>query len=441
MELAEDDWTLLRRYADDRDEAAFARLTRRHVNFVYSSAIRRVGDGHLAEEVTQAVFIMLARKAKSLRGGDGAMSAWLVKCVRYAAANAAKVDARRRKHERAFAEHHAYGRSACSANPSDVIVWQEIAGELDDAVLSLSSGDRQAILLRYFEGRQVHEIALRLQLTETAVRKRLSRAIDRLRRRLSRRGAALLSTADIEMLAGMLASYAVVPAPAGLAQASAAAATGVVGTAAAGIAVTSEGTSIAKGAMTMMAWTNAKVAAGIIGAIVFVCGAGGIIAIRNADAADGKRPAVTLAADAAPEPSQPVAAAAAEESAQKQDAVADADDADAAVSLKKAPPVVVKTVPQSGSSSVDPGIEEISVTYSKTMTNGSWSWSTWGEDTFPKTTGKPRYKEDKRTCVLPVELKPGKTYAIWLNSENFGNFKDADGRRAVPYLLIFKTRK
>jgi hypothetical protein len=113
--------------------------------------------------------------------------------------------------------------------------------------------------------------------------------------------------------------------------------------------------------------------------------------------------------------------------------------ADDAVSLAAAPPVVVKTVPESGTDGVDPNITEITVAYSKDMQDGSWSWSTWGKDTFPKTTGKPHYLDDKRTCVLPVKLEPGKTYAIWLNSDNFGNFKDAAGNSAVPYLLIFKT--
>jgi hypothetical protein len=117
--------------------------------------------------------------------------------------------------------------------------------------------------------------------------------------------------------------------------------------------------------------------------------------------------------------------------------VAKADDQ---VSLAAAPPVVVKTVPQAGTDNVDSSITEIKVTYSKDMADGSWSWSTWGEDTFPETSGKPHYLDDKRTCVLTVKLKPGKTYAIWLNSNNFGNFKDADGKPAVPYLLVFKTK-
>ena len=113
---------------------------------------------------------------------------------------------------------------------------------------------------------------------------------------------------------------------------------------------------------------------------------------------------------------------------------------DDVVSLATAPPVVVKAFPEAGSDGVDAGVTEIKVTYSKDMKNGSWSWSTWGKDTFPETTGKPHYANDKRTCILPVHLKPGKTYAIWLNSNNFGNFKDSAGHSAVPYLLVFETK-
>jgi RNA polymerase sigma-70 factor (ECF subfamily) len=89
---------------------------------------------------------------------------------------------------------------------------------------------------------------------------------------------------------------------------------------------------------------------------------------------------------------------------------------------------------------VDPATTEIRVTYSKDMQDGSWSWSTWGQENYPTTTGRPKYLEDKRTCVLPVKLEPNKFYAIWLNSNNFGNFKDTNGRPAVPYLLVFKAK-
>ena len=104
-------------------------------------------------------------------------------------------------------------------------------------------------------------------------------------------------------------------------------------------------------------------------------------------------------------------------------------------------PVVVATVPQSGDTQVDPSITEIRVTFSKAMAAKSWSWTQLSDESFPATTGKPRYLDDKRTCVLPVELQPGKAYAIWLNSGEYANFKDVGDRAAVPYLLIFETVK
>lgn len=111
------------------------------------------------------------------------------------------------------------------------------------------------------------------------------------------------------------------------------------------------------------------------------------------------------------------------------------------VTLESVPPVVVKTVPEAGGSAIDAALTEIKVTFSKDMQDGSWSWSTLSEETFPTLAGKPKYEADKRTCVLPVKLEAGKTYALWLNSQKFGNFKDAGGRSAVPYLLVFKTAK
>jgi RNA polymerase sigma-70 factor (ECF subfamily) len=111
------------------------------------------------------------------------------------------------------------------------------------------------------------------------------------------------------------------------------------------------------------------------------------------------------------------------------------------VTLQSAPPVVVRTVPEAGAADVDPALTEIRVTFSKEMQDGSWSWSLLSKESFPRIDGKPRYLADRRTSVLPVRLEPGKTYAIWVNSREFGNFKDTGGRSAVPYLLVFSTRK
>ena len=111
------------------------------------------------------------------------------------------------------------------------------------------------------------------------------------------------------------------------------------------------------------------------------------------------------------------------------------------ISVESAPPVIVKTLPQAGAADVDAKITEIQVTFSKDMMDQSWSWSQLSDETFPKIAGKPKYLKDKRTCVVNVKLEPGKTYAIWLNSERFDNFKDTEGRPAMPYLLVFKTAK
>ena len=103
------------------------------------------------------------------------------------------------------------------------------------------------------------------------------------------------------------------------------------------------------------------------------------------------------------------------------------------------PPVVVKTMPESGSKNVAPGVMEITVKFSKEMADNSWSWSSAWEGSTPEIIGKPKYDSDGKTCVLKVRLEPGKTYGFWLNSEKFKNFKDRQKKPAVPYLLVFQT--
>ena len=112
-----------------------------------------------------------------------------------------------------------------------------------------------------------------------------------------------------------------------------------------------------------------------------------------------------------------------------------------AQSIETVAPVVVKTVPEAGSEGVAPGIVEIKVTFSKKMTDGSWSWSDAWKDSTPETIGKPHYEADRKTCVIKVKLEPNKTYGYWLNSQRFTNFRDTGGRAAVPYLLAFKTKE
>jgi RNA polymerase sigma-70 factor (ECF subfamily) len=114
--------------------------------------------------------------------------------------------------------------------------------------------------------------------------------------------------------------------------------------------------------------------------------------------------------------------------------------ADYESTVAELPAFVVKTVPAAGDTNVDPNITEVRVTFSKNMRDGSWSWSQFSEDTKLPSSGKPHYLPDGKTCVLPVKFEPGKTYGSWLNSEKFHNFKDADGKPAWPYLLVFQTK-
>ena len=86
------------------------------------------------------------------------------------------------------------------------------------------------------------------------------------------------------------------------------------------------------------------------------------------------------------------------------------------VTLESVPPVVLKTVPEAGTADVDPQLTEIKVTFTKDMQDGTWSWAMLSKESFPQLNGQPKYLADKRTCVLPVKLEPGKTYAVWLNS-------------------------
>lgn len=104
------------------------------------------------------------------------------------------------------------------------------------------------------------------------------------------------------------------------------------------------------------------------------------------------------------------------------------------------PPVVVKTTPEAGGKEVSAGVVEIAVTFSKPMQDQSWSWSSAWKDSVPEVVEKPRYKSDRKTCVLKVKLEPNKSYAYWLNSEKFHGFKDQQGHSAVPYLLAFRTK-
>lgn len=112
------------------------------------------------------------------------------------------------------------------------------------------------------------------------------------------------------------------------------------------------------------------------------------------------------------------------------------------VTVETMPPSVVKTVPRAGDTEVDPSLREVRVTFSKDMlTREMWSWCSQSPETFPEIDKTGIRYLDKRTCVLPVKLEPGKTYVIWINTRKFNYFKDTKRNSAVPYLLVFQTKK
>jgi RNA polymerase sigma factor (sigma-70 family) len=290
MDLVANDIGLLRRYADESDERAFAALVRQYVGVVYSASLRRVGNRELAQDITQAVFIILARRARRLPM-DRPLSAWLLTTVKYAAANALRVESRRTKHELAAARMKS---GVCSHDPCEALIWQEIAGRIDDAVLKLSHLDRRVVLLRYFEEWPVRDIAVHLKLSETAVKLRLHRAIAKLRHRLDRAGTCAAAV-PVEQFAQMLASHAMASAPLGLA--------GAICSSVRAGAGASAGFSLAKGAIHMMNWTKLKIAAAV--AAIAISGACGILSqthssARAAEPAARNAPAENPAAQSSP---------------------------------------------------------------------------------------------------------------------------------------------
>jgi RNA polymerase sigma factor (sigma-70 family) len=200
------DQQLLREYAVRRAEAAFGELVRRHVDLVYSAALRMVRDAHLAEDVTQSVFLALSRSAGQLAERP-VLAGWLHRTTQNLAANAVRSDVRRRAREQEAAAMN----DLLSADPG--AAWEEITPHLDAALGELSEPDRDALLLRYFERKSAREMAQTLGTSEEAAQKRVSRAADHLRELLAKRGV----TAGAGGLVALLSANAVQAAPLGLA--------------------------------------------------------------------------------------------------------------------------------------------------------------------------------------------------------------------------------
>lgn len=235
-----DDQQLLRRYTAEGSESAFRELVERHLNLVYSAALRRVGnDAHLAQDVAQLVFTDLARKARSL-APNVVLAGWLHRASRYAAAQLMRTNQRRQQREQ-----EAVAMNDLKSESTD---WTALRPTLDDALDQLNQTDRDALLLRFFEQRSLAEVGLKLGTNEDAARKRVSRALDKLRAILIRRG----MTTTAATLSVIISANAVQLAPAGLAATLTTASLASAGTAS-GITFT---------ALKIMSLTKAQIAVG-----------------------------------------------------------------------------------------------------------------------------------------------------------------------------------
>jgi RNA polymerase sigma factor (sigma-70 family) len=264
-----DDGALLRQYVENSSDEAFAGLVTRHINLVYSVALRQVGNPHAAEEITQAVFIILAKKAVQLRHYR-ALSSWLFQATRLTAGNFIRSESRRHRREE-----EAYMQTVLDKAGTEV--WPRIAPLLDTAVAALREKDRQAIVLRFYEGRNLREVGLALGTSKDAAEKRVNRTLEKLRKNFTKRGVS--STTAI--IAGAISANSVQAAPVALAKSATAVAI-TKGVAASGSTLT-----LIQGALKIMAWTKLKTAAVTTAALILAAGTPVVVHVVHQHQAEG----------------------------------------------------------------------------------------------------------------------------------------------------------
>src|SRR6185503_6670729 len=200
-----EDLELLSEYGEHRSEQAFAELVQRHIDLVYSTARRLVPGSQLADDVTQLVFIRLARKATSMPRAT-VLTGWLYRTPQFVAQTALRSDARRRKRE-------SLAMQFSELNQNSESVWKGVAPLLEQAVAELRQADQDAVLLRFFAGKSLREVGQALGISDDAAQTRVNRALEKMRHYFAARGVAV----SVAAVTSAIASHAVQAAPAGLA--------------------------------------------------------------------------------------------------------------------------------------------------------------------------------------------------------------------------------
>jgi RNA polymerase sigma factor (sigma-70 family) len=275
--MAATDGQLLAEFVQSRSDQAFAQIVQRYADLVYAAARRQVADAHVAEDVAQATFVVLARRAKSVNPNH--LAGWLLRTARYCGKDVLRSQARRIHYER-----QAASRRPIVTSPIDASA-DEISAGLDEAISGLRDRESTAVALRYLQNKPMNEVAAAPETSVDAAEKVVSRSLLKLRRLLKSRGIFLSTTAA---LAAGLSHIPAEAAPANFAVPPA-------GAPAASL-------TIAKGAIHMILWSKIKAAAAVAAAVLLTGGAGIVVIdhVLAADAPPAPAAAPTPAADAAP---------------------------------------------------------------------------------------------------------------------------------------------
>jgi RNA polymerase sigma factor (sigma-70 family) len=277
-----DDWDLLEQFRLARSEQAFGELVRRHAGFVLATCRRRLRDPHLSEDAAQAVFLVLARRPPT-RSGSSALAGWLYKTAVYACNNAMRAKRSRDQYER-----QAAAERAATVDPRlDVAVDPaETERLLDEALAELSSKERDAVLLRYYQDQSVQQVGQTLGISQNTATKRIGRAIERMREFLADKGLAISAPALIEAFTH--ATRAPMPPPEFIAQATSVA----MGQSVASVVVQH----LAEGVNHMIRIAKAKLVAAVV-AVVLTAG-GGIVTVNQLWAqSNASKPAAVVASN------------------------------------------------------------------------------------------------------------------------------------------------